>query len=161
MQGTSAGFVEGPTTMERVKLRPTRTDLQVRFADTDMLGHINNTSYAAFAEVGRSDFFTNIPGEIPWFVLARMEMDFRSEAFLSDVLHVRTYAERLGTTSMTLRQEIWRGDDTRIAEMVCVLVCIDRETRAKGAIPAAWALADASEELVHTTQLHGAMNRPR
>ncbi|MBC7170885.1 MAG: hypothetical protein H5U40_00570, partial [Polyangiaceae bacterium] len=30
---------------------------QVRFSDTDMMGHISSMSYAAWAEVGRAEFF--------------------------------------------------------------------------------------------------------
>ena len=33
-----------------------RTDIQLRWSDTDALGHLNNTSYASFAELGRLDF---------------------------------------------------------------------------------------------------------
>ena len=34
-----------------------RTDIQVRFGDTDALGHVNNASFAAYAELARLDFF--------------------------------------------------------------------------------------------------------
>ena len=30
-----------------------RTDIQMRFGDTDALGHVNNASYASYAEVAR------------------------------------------------------------------------------------------------------------
>ena len=139
--------------MKPVVLHSVITDVQVRFADTDMLGHINNTAYAAFTEVGRSDFFTNLEGDAPWFVLARLETDFRREAFLQDALQVRTRVESLGTTSMTLRQDIWR-DETLVVSTKCVLVCIDRETRAKGTIPASWMMPTEDMAPVHVTRLH-------
>lgn len=141
--------------MESVVLRTALTDIQVRFADTDMLGHINNTAYAAFTEVGRSDFFTSLFGEVPWFVLARMELDFRREGFLADKLQVRTSAEALGTTSMTLRQDIYRGDECVVTTR-CVLVCIDRDTRKKGNIPQTWTLPQESDAPVYVTRLHAA-----
>lgn len=146
--------------MDTVLLRTTLTDIQVRFADTDMLGHINNTSYAAYLEVGRSDFFTSLAGEVPWFVLARMEFDFLKEGFLQDALQVRTSAERLGTTSMTLRQDIFRGD-VCVVSAKCVLVCIDRESRSKGAIPTNWQIAGAEEHALYVTRLHAARESER
>lgn len=129
------------TVMQPVILRPTRTQMQVRFADTDMLGHINNLSYSAYAEVGRTHFFQRIGPDVPWFVLARMELDYRKEGYLSDELSVLTSVERMGSTSLTLRQDIVRGEeDELIVASRAVLVCIDRESRAKMQLPSHWQL---------------------
>lgn len=131
--------------MQPVILRPTRTQMQVRFADTDMLGHINNLSYSAFAEVGRTHFFQCIGPDVPWFVLARMELDFRKEGYLTDQLSVLSSVEHLGKTSMTLRQDIVRGADELIVSTRAVLVCIDRASRAKMPIPSHWQLPSEHE----------------
>lgn len=126
---------------EPLILLPTRTQIQVRFSDTDMLGHVNNQSYAAYAEVGRAHFFTSLGEDAPWFVLARMELDFRREGLLEDELHVVSFVESLGQTSMTLGQNILRGEEA-IVSTRSVLVCIDRASRSKIAIPTHWQLPE-------------------
>lgn len=124
---------------EPLLLRPTRTQLQVRFSDTDMLGHINNLSYGAFAEIGRAHFFTSLGEDAPWFLMAKMELTFRKEAYLHDELHIVSFVESLGQTSMTLGQNIMRGEDI-IVSTRSVLVCIDRASRKKIDIPSHWSI---------------------
>lgn len=126
-------------------LRPTRTEIQVRFSDTDMLGHVNNLAYGAFAEVGRAHFFTSIGEDAPWFLMARMELDFRREGRLGDELSVLSYVESLGETSMTLCQDVLRGDEC-IVSTRSVLVCIDRQTHNKKPIPAHWVIPEKSAQ---------------
>ena len=46
---------------EPVTLPSVENTIQVRFSDTDAMGHISSGSYAAFAEVGRAAFFMKIP----------------------------------------------------------------------------------------------------
>ncbi len=43
-------------------LMPYRTDIQVRFADTDALGHVNNSAFAHYAEHARIEFFQHLAG---------------------------------------------------------------------------------------------------
>lgn len=124
---------------EALVLYPTRTQLQVRFSDTDMLGHINNLSYGAYAEIGRAHFFTSLGEDAPWFLMAKMELEFRKEAYLHDELHIVSSVESLGTTSMTLRQDVMRNDEIVVSTRA-VLVCIDRKSRQKMNIPAHWQL---------------------
>lgn len=133
---------------EPLILLPTRTQIQVRFSDTDMLGHVNNQSYAAYAEVGRAHFFTSLGEDAPWFVLARLEVDFLREGRLEDELYVLSTVESLGQTSMTLVQNIVRGDEI-IASTRSVLVCIDRASRRKIAIPAHWRIPE-DDSRAHT-----------
>ena len=57
-----------------ITLPSVENDIQVRFSDTDAMGHISSGSYAAFAEVGRAAFFKALPEpreEIPWISFLR------------------------------------------------------------------------------------------
>lgn len=127
---------------EPLVLHPTRTQLQVRFSDTDMLGHINNLSYAAYAEIGRAHFFTSLGENAPWFLMAKMELEFQKEGYMHDDLYVVTSVEKLGKTSMTLRQDIVRNDNETIVSTRAVLVCIDRASRSKMTIPEHWRIPE-------------------
>ena len=36
------------------------TDIQIRFNDIDMLGHLNNTMYFSYFDIGKADYFNAI-----------------------------------------------------------------------------------------------------
>ncbi len=110
-------------------IQPFRTDIQVRFNDTDMLGHLNNTSYALYAEQGRVAFMDEFRrgGALPegvFVILARLELDFLRQVRYGDRVHVLTHVAKLGRTSVTLAQEIY-GDDRLAARAVSVVVVFD------------------------------------
>jgi acyl-CoA thioester hydrolase len=42
------------------------TPVQIRFADVDKLGHVNNAVYLSYIEVARMDFFKEAGGKIDW-----------------------------------------------------------------------------------------------
>lgn len=106
-----------------------RTDIQVRFNDTDMLGHLNNTSYALYAEQGRVAFMDAFRqgGAFPenvFVILARIELDFLRQVRYGDRVHVLTRVAKLGRTSVTLAQDVY-GDDVPAARAVSVVVVFD------------------------------------
>lgn len=120
-------------------LEPTRTAIQVRFSDTDMIGHINNLSFASFTEVGRQDFFRRLGTPVPWGVLAHIELDFHAEAVLGDRVEVETFAERIGNTSLTVGHRVL-ANDRLVCSCSCVIVFMDLDTRTKLKVPPRWRL---------------------
>ena len=101
-----------------------RTPVQIRFGDTDALGHLNNASYAVYAEVGRLAFLETLGAEVGALILARLEVDFRAQARYGEAVAVDTWVERVGTTSVTLRQHVCA--DARVAaEVRSVVVRFD------------------------------------
>jgi acyl-CoA thioester hydrolase len=117
-----------------------RTDIQVRFNDTDAMGHLNNTSYASYAELARLDFFAQLGEQSRALILAHLAIDFRHQVRLGEAVHVRTWVERLGKSSITLRQEVIAQagtGDVCAAEMRSVVVCFDYETDRSREMPAA------------------------
>lgn len=125
-----------------ITLAPVEDVIQVRFSDTDAMGHISSGSYAAFAEVGRESFFKNIPGErseIPWFVLARLAMDYPSEARYGQRFTLTTNAIRIGEKSLTLEQQVF-ADGKLACKLEVVMVAFDRATRKSAAVPRHWRL---------------------
>ena len=108
--------------------KPFRTDIQVRFNDTDMLGHLNNTAYAIYAEQGRvalMDF--RATGALPegvFVLLARLELDFLRQVRYGDRVYVLTRVAKVGRTSVTSAQETY-GDDALAARTLSVVVVFD------------------------------------
>lgn len=126
-----------------IVLLPARTLPQVRFSDTDMMGHISSMSYAAWAEVGRADFFEAIPvplEEKPWFVLVRLALDFHSEGRFGEKFEIATRCTRLGQKSMTLAQHITVGERA-VCTLEVVMAAFDPKTRKAIALPERWRTA--------------------
>jgi len=124
-----------PRALPKVQL-----EVQVRFSDTDAMGHISSGSYAAFAEVGRARFFEAIgePRErIPWFVLGRLELDFVSEARFGQAVTLETRCVKLGQKSMTLEQLVY-ADGKLACRIGVVMVGFDPKTRQSITIPSHW-----------------------
>jgi acyl-CoA thioester hydrolase len=106
--------------------------IEVRWRDVDALRHVNNAVYATYLEECRDGWLEQAlgPGGAMWdYVLARLAIDFRSEVALEEEAVVgRVSLERIGTSSITLREEIRKLDGTLAAEAESVIVARDRET---------------------------------
>jgi acyl-CoA thioester hydrolase len=103
---------------------------RVRFRDFDAMGHVNNAVYSTYLEEAR----IGILGSLDPFILARVEIDFRSELKHGELKHgeeveVRTRCSHLGTKSFELEHQIWAAD-TLVAEAKSVLVGYDYSQRA-------------------------------
>ncbi len=103
---------------------------RVRFRDCDAMGHMNNAVYSTFLEEARID----VLGGLADFILARVEIDFRSELRAGEEVEVRTRCSRIGTKSLDLEHEIHAGGRL-VAEGKSVLVGYDYERGESVALP--------------------------
>ncbi|HZO63162.1 MAG TPA: thioesterase family protein [Gaiellaceae bacterium] len=93
---------------------------RVRFRDCDSMGHVNNAVYSTFLEEARIE----VLGGLADFILARVEIDFRSELRVGEKIEVRTRCARIGTKSLDLEHEI-HADGRLAAQAKSVLVGFD------------------------------------
>jgi acyl-CoA thioester hydrolase len=104
--------------------------IEIRWRDVDAYRHVNNAVYATYLEECRDEWLTHALEEAgdEWdFVLARVAIDFRRELRLEDeTVVVSCRLERIGTSSVTLREEIRLADGALAAESEAVLVARDR-----------------------------------
>jgi len=104
-----------------------RTELQMRFSDTDALGHVNNISFASYAETGRVDFLKRLGTAVTSLILANVTIDYRRQISFGEPIHIETWVEALGTSSITLGQTIWANGE-RAADVRSVAVHFDYAT---------------------------------
>jgi acyl-CoA thioester hydrolase len=106
--------------------------IEIRWRDCDSYAHVNNAVYATYLEECRDEWLEAALGseDSAWdYVLARVAIDFRRELVLADkTVTVRVQLSRIGTSSLTLREEILKSDGTVAAEADAVIVARDRET---------------------------------
>ena len=106
--------------------------IEIRWRDVDALRHVNNAVYATYLEECRDGWLERALGDdgAMWdYVLARVAIDFRQEVGLGEeAVLARATLVRIGTSSMTLREEIRKLDGTIAAEAESVIVARDAET---------------------------------
>jgi acyl-CoA thioester hydrolase len=109
-----------------------RVTVDLRFNDTDLNGHVNNSVFATMLESGRVALLYDTAGCVAGpqygFSLARLTIDFLAEMRYPGTADIGTRIERLGRTSLTLGQGVFHnGVCAAIAETVVVM--LDLATR--------------------------------
>jgi acyl-CoA thioester hydrolase len=101
--------------------------VRVYYEDTDFTGIVYHASYLRFMERGRTNYmrlvgadhralFEATEKEAPGFafVVRSMTIDWLKPARMDDILEVRTTPEEVKGASITLLQQVWRGE-----ELIC------------------------------------------
>jgi acyl-CoA thioester hydrolase len=142
-----AGRIEGETHF---------LPIRVYFEDTDFAGHVYHANYLKFCERGRSDFMRLLgidhqslaapkAGEPRVFVVRHIEIDYLKPARVDDVLEVVTGCARIGGASVSLSQEVRRGDAALArAKVTVALVSSSGKPQRVGAL-----IRDALERFVN------------
>ena len=125
--------------------------VRVYYEDTDFSARVYHASYLRFLERGRTELLRAVEvaqsslhaqmGGLA-IVVRKMNIDFRGGAVMDDVLTVVTRPKDMRGASMTLGQEVRRGDEVLVTADVLVAavrdgraVRIPDELRAALAVP--------------------------
>jgi acyl-CoA thioester hydrolase len=96
-----------------------RHDVDVRFSDTDAMGHVNNANYLTYCEIARAAYYEEVTGRpLPLgvhgaeegMILAEVRVTYRAPAFYGETLAVETRVVGLGRTSFTMEHRITAPD---------------------------------------------------
>jgi len=128
-----------------MKLPIIETDIQIRFADLDPLGHVSNNTYSQYFEVARLDWFNAIGVERPMSVLANVNVDFLGEININDKIHVTTRCIKKGTKSLQLAHDIY-ANGVLVTKSTAVVVGFDQKTRKSCALLEGWEASTGAEE---------------
>lgn len=118
-----------------------KTSIEMRFADLDMMGHVNNAVYFTYMEIGRTKYWKHA---IKWdwkstgVVIGQASIDYISPIFLEDKVSMYVRTSRMGNTSFDLEYLIVK--DVNGKEVVCsrgktVCVAYDYSTKKPAQIP--------------------------
>jgi acyl-CoA thioester hydrolase len=95
--------------------------VDVRWRDTDALGHVNHVVFLTYLEEARDAFYARILGSDPIYVVVRLEVDLCAEVRYEDRrVTVQVAVERVGTTSLTTNETI-RTSAGRVAAQARVV----------------------------------------
>ncbi len=103
--------------------------IQVRFADLDVLGHVNNSVYLSYFEMARVHYFGQLLGyEWDWkkdgIVLVKNEVEYLKPILLKHTPEIKISLDHLGTKSFTLSYEVFVGNEIHSMGK-STLVCFD------------------------------------
>jgi acyl-CoA thioester hydrolase len=126
--------------------------VEVRLADTDAMGHVNNASYLTYVEIARVAYYEQVIGEpLPLgahgaeegMILAEVRVTYRSQAFYGETLAVESRIERIGRSSFSMVHRITApesryGPARLVALAESVLVSYDYRDDRPIPVPADW-----------------------
>ncbi len=105
--------------------------VRVYYEDTDFSGVVYHASYLRFMERGRTDFlrllgvdhralFEEAGNEAPGFafVVRSMNIEYLKPAHMDDVLTIVTSPAEIAGASLTLKQEVFRGETLLLEALV-------------------------------------------
>ena len=111
---------------------PYRLSDNVRYADLDPNGHVNNAVYATYFETGRVTLmkdrgFGLVPEGLAW-IMVRLDIHFRAELRWPGTIEMGLGVAKLGRTSVTFDQVVF-SEGRCVASAQSVSVLIDENTR--------------------------------
>jgi acyl-CoA thioester hydrolase len=109
----------------------------VRFRDVDSLGHVNNAAYLTYLEQARIAFLAPFGADQTQMILARVEIDFRSQVGFGDEVELEVRPLRVGTKSFELGYTL-RVRGEIVAEAKTVLVAFDYAAGRTMELPERW-----------------------
>jgi acyl-CoA thioester hydrolase len=120
-----------------VRINP--LEIQVRFIDLDVLGHVNNAVYLSYFEMARVHYFKELLGENwDWrkngLLLVRNEVDYLAPILLHQKPLISIYVEEIGIKSFKLKYEIHIENKLHTVGF-STLVCFDALLNRTIAIP--------------------------
>jgi acyl-CoA thioester hydrolase len=90
---------------------PYRRPVEVRFGDTDAMGHVNNAVYLTYIELARAGYYRAVTGgrigigateREQAFILAEARLGFRAPAYFGEILWVEARTASIGRSSFTM-----------------------------------------------------------
>ena len=117
---------------------------RIRWADSDPMGIVFYGAYVRLIGVAESEMFRacDLPIDVArlqreiWLPRKALHLEFHSAAALEEEVLIRSWFERIGTTSITMRFEFHRAsDDAHRASGSLTVVHVARETMRPQALP--------------------------
>jgi acyl-CoA thioester hydrolase len=126
--------------------------VEVRLADTDAMGHVNNANYLTYVEIARVAYYEQVTGNaLPigthgaeeGMILAEIRMTYRSPAFYGETITVESRIERIGRTSFGMVHRMTApasryGPARLIAVADSTLVSYDYQQECPIPVPEEW-----------------------
>ena len=119
--------------------------IQKRFADVDMLGHVNNVNLQHYFDLGKSDMFRRLIGGVEdhnsntSLIIKATHNVYESPVFMAQDTEVTTQIEKIGNTSIVILQTIRDAASGIVnATSHCTMVCFNPQSGESRPVPEHW-----------------------
>ena len=125
-------------------MKTIETKIQMRFTDTDLLGHVNNINLLNYFEVGKWEYLTGVLRLSPGWkeescILKSTSATYEAQTRMGENLVVHTQVEKMGNKSITFSQRLFNKDtDETKAFCTSTLVAFNFIRQESIPIPEAW-----------------------
>jgi acyl-CoA thioester hydrolase len=110
---------------------------KIFYHDTDCGGVVYYANYLKYLEEARTECLTekgislkDLANQDTWFVVARVQIDYKSPACYQDILTIITTVEKTRASVVQFFQQVLK-DTTVVAEAQTVLVCVGSDLKPK------------------------------
>lgn len=119
--------------------------IEIRFADIDAMGHVNNAVYLSYFEQARINYFADLGGTWDWksqgILLAKNVVEYYLPILLTDHVVIKTKCIAIGGKSLTFSyvvQRLHKGEFQTCSKGESVLVCFDSLKGKTIEVPEEW-----------------------
>ena len=117
--------------------------IQLRFNDIDQFGHVNNSVYFSFYDLGKTNYFGSVCPNVDWnkdaIMVVHLEIDFIEQIYSTNRIAVQTAVTQIGNKSFQLYQEVI-DQNTQQVKCSCksVMVTYDLENHCSKPLSEDW-----------------------
>lgn len=132
-----------------------KIQVQIRFNDIDIMGHVNNAVYQYYFDLARVDYFDHVLKEEDAnlkkeaLIVASIKVDYLKPVFMRDNIFVTTKITYIGNKSLKMTQEVINENNDIKATSETIMVAFSIENDSTIVIPEKWIMAinDFEKEL--------------
>ena len=116
-------------------MAPHKTEVRVRYQETDQMGVVYYANYFVYFEVARTDLLRDVG--LPYSELEKQECylavfeaycKYKAPARYDDLLVIRTWVSKVKYARVEIGYEIWRDNEKQlVVEGNTTLACLDKE----------------------------------
>ena len=124
--------------------------VQIRFTDIDAMGHVNNSIYLNYFDLGKTKYFDDVmTGRIDWHdigvVIVNINCSYFAQTLYEEPIEVLTMTTAIGEKSLKMEQRVINSE-TMQTKAVCytILAGFDRATGKSAPVGDVW--VEALEE---------------
>lgn len=118
-------------------------EIQVRFSDVDFIGHVSNSVYQSYYDIGKLSYVNQIFGPLNWrqlgMVGASMKIDYIKPIYMGSQIKVLTRIAKIGQKSMIFTHRIIDQENEDIMSTCeAITVCYLPQEQRSIPVPDEW-----------------------
>lgn len=119
---------------------PVRSEVRVRYAETDQMGVVYHAQYLVWCDIGRTEYirrlgvsYAELEREGLRLAVAEATLRFHAPARYDQIIRIDTWLERVQSRTLTFRYEILRPgtEPARLVTASTKMIALDRDGRTR------------------------------